>query len=57
MGVNKRLEIADKAPDPASAEVGDNKMDQIRELMFGGARACGKTWSGPSTKYRTPRPC
>lgn len=36
MGANKRLEIADKAPDAASADANDNKMDQIRELMFGG---------------------
>ena len=36
MGANKRLEIADKAPDAANADAGDNKMDQIRELMFGG---------------------
>jgi hypothetical protein len=36
MGANKRLEIADKAPDAANADASDNKMDQIRELMFGG---------------------
>ena len=36
MGANKRLEIADKAPEAANADASDNKMDQIRELMFGG---------------------
>ena len=36
MGANKRFEIADKAPDAANADASDNKMDQIRELMFGG---------------------
>ena len=36
MGANNRLEIAEKAQPAANAEVGDNKMDQIRELMFGG---------------------
>ncbi|MEP6908680.1 MAG: hypothetical protein ABI858_11980, partial [Pseudoxanthomonas sp.] len=33
MGANKRFEVADKAAD---ADANDNKMDQIRELMFGG---------------------
>ena len=41
MGANKRLEIAGKAPETADANASDNKMDQIRELMFGGARAYG----------------
>ncbi|RZA37440.1 MAG: hypothetical protein EOP92_00375 [Lysobacteraceae bacterium] len=39
MGANNRLEIAGKAhdaPDASPADAGDNKMDQIRELMFGG---------------------
>ena len=36
MGANNRLEIAGKTPDAANADAGDNKMDQIRELMFGG---------------------
>jgi len=36
MGANKRLEIASKAPEAANADASDNKMDQIRELMFGG---------------------
>ena len=36
MGANKRLELADKAPDAANADASDNKMEQIRELMFGG---------------------
>ena len=39
MGANNRLEIAGKAPDTpdaSHADAGDNKMDQIRELMFGG---------------------
>lgn len=36
MGANKRLEIAGKAPEAANADASDNKMDQIRELMFGG---------------------
>jgi paraquat-inducible protein B len=36
MGANKRLEIAGRAPEAANADAGDNKMDQIRELMFGG---------------------
>ena len=35
MGANKRLEIA-KAPEAANADASENKMDQIRELMFGG---------------------
>ena len=36
MGANNRLEIAEKAPAAANMDAGDNKMDQIRELMFGG---------------------
>jgi len=36
MGANKRLELTEKAPEAANADVSDNKMDQIRELMFGG---------------------
>ncbi len=36
MGANKRFEIAEKAPDAANTDASDNKMDQIRELMFGG---------------------
>ncbi len=36
MGANKSLEIVEKAPEAANADTGDNKMDQIRELMFGG---------------------
>lgn len=36
MGANKRFELAEKAPDAANADASDNKMDQIRELMFGG---------------------
>ena len=36
MGANKRLEVAGKAPEAANADASDNKMDQIRELMFGG---------------------
>lgn len=36
MGANKRLEIAGKVPDAANSDASDNKMDQIRELMFGG---------------------
>ena len=36
MGADKRLEIAEKAPDAANTDASDNKMDQIRELMFGG---------------------
>lgn len=39
MGANNRLEIAGKAPDApdaSPADAGENKMDQIRELMFGG---------------------
>ena len=36
MGANKPLEIAGKAPEAANADASDNKMDQIRELMFGG---------------------
>ena len=36
MGANKRLEIAGKTPEAANADASDNKMDQIRELMFGG---------------------
>lgn len=36
MGANKRLDIAEKAPAAANMDAGDNKMDQIRELMFGG---------------------
>jgi hypothetical protein len=36
MGANKRLEIAGKVPEAANADASDNKMDQIRELMFGG---------------------
>lgn len=36
MGVNKRLEIAGKAPEAPNADASDNKMEQIRELMFGG---------------------
>lgn len=36
MGANKRLELAGKAPEAANADASDNKMDQIRELMFGG---------------------
>lgn len=43
MGANKRLEIAGKAPEAANADASDNKMDQIRELMFGGAKASGAT--------------
>lgn len=36
MGANNRLEIAEKAQPAANVEVADNKMEQIRELMFGG---------------------
>ncbi|MET0582913.1 MAG: hypothetical protein ABWZ08_13215 [Pseudoxanthomonas sp.] len=36
MGANKRLEIAGKGSEAANADASDNKMDQIRELMFGG---------------------
>lgn len=36
MGADKRLEIAEKAPDAGNTDASDNKMDQIRELMFGG---------------------
>ena len=36
MSANKRVEIVDKAPIAAGIEAGDHKMDQIRELMFGG---------------------
>jgi hypothetical protein len=36
MGANKRFELAEKAPDAANADASDNKMEQIRELMFGG---------------------
>ncbi len=36
MGANKRLELAEKAPEAANADARDDKMDQIRELMFGG---------------------
>ena len=36
MSANKRVEIVDKAPVVAGSETGDHKMDQIRELMFGG---------------------
>ena len=36
MGANKRLELAEKAADAANTDASDNKMDQIRELMFGG---------------------
>ena len=36
MGANKRFELADQAPDAANTDASDNKMDQIRELMFGG---------------------
>ena len=36
MGADKRMEIAGRAPEAANADAGDNKMDQIRELMFGG---------------------
>ena len=36
MSANKRVEIVEKAPVAAGIEAGDHKMDQIRELMFGG---------------------
>ena len=36
MSANKRVEIVAKAPIAAGIEAGDHKMDQIRELMFGG---------------------
>lgn len=45
MGANKRLEIA-KAPEAANVDAGENKMDQIRELMFGGAKPTGARASG-----------
>lgn len=35
MSANKHPEVADHATATATAEVSDNKMDQIRELMFG----------------------
>jgi glutathione S-transferase-like protein len=43
MGANKRLEVASKAPEAANADASDNKMDQIRELMFGGANRCSRS--------------
>ena len=36
MNANKRVEVVDKSAVATGAEVGDHKMDQIRELMFGG---------------------
>ena len=36
MSANKRVEIVEKTPVAAGIEAGDHKMDQIRELMFGG---------------------
>ncbi len=36
MPVKQRIEIAEPAQPAANAEPGENKMDQIRELMFGG---------------------
>lgn len=36
MSANKRSEIVAKMPEAANADASDNKMDQIRELMFGG---------------------
>lgn len=36
MGANKRLELAEKAAYAANTDASDNKMEQIRELMFGG---------------------
>jgi hypothetical protein len=36
MNANKRIEIVEKPPVAANMDAGDNKMDQIRELMFGG---------------------
>ena len=35
MNANKRVEVVDKSAVATGAEVGDHKMDQIRELMFG----------------------
>jgi hypothetical protein len=46
MGANKRLEVASKAPEAANADASDNKMDQIRELMFGGAKPIGARANG-----------
>ena len=43
MGANKRLEIAGKGSEAANADASDNKMDQIRELMFGGG--CKGIWT------------
>jgi hypothetical protein len=57
MGANKRLEVAGKAPEAANADASDNKMDQIRELMFGGVKSCGKTWPRPWRNCRKPRRC
>lgn len=36
MKANKHPEVAGSAAVVANAEASDNKMDQIRELMFGG---------------------
>jgi hypothetical protein len=36
MGANKHFEIVDKTSEAANTDASDNKMEQIRELMFGG---------------------
>lgn len=36
MSANKRSDVGAKMPEAANADASDNKMDQIRELMFGG---------------------
>ena len=54
MSANKRLELTEKAPEAANADVSDNKMDQIRELMFGGGKVPTSSTSTGNSSASSP---